>query len=164
MPRSLASRNASRSRPSRSDPSPTYTPLIGTPSRSASTTELRPAIHSASPLVRRFGREPWLLAVLEAVFWAALWALWYGRSLALGVGPLPSRPRLTRPPDPAVGFLAVLRTEPLRWLLPGIRPQPPVQSPCRSGPPSCSTSRQAPLRSGRGVLDLDAGGLDPVAD
>ena len=57
-PRSAASLNASRSRPSRSAPSATYTPVTGTPSRSASTTELRPATHSASvePVARRFGR------------------------------------------------------------------------------------------------------------
>ena len=73
MPRSLASRNASRSRPSRSAPSATYTPLTGTPSRSASTTELRPAIHSASPVLRRFGRAA---ADLAAFFCAALCAWW----------------------------------------------------------------------------------------
>ena len=54
---SLASLNASRSRPSRSAPSATYSVLTGTPARSASTTELRPAIHSASePVLRRRGR------------------------------------------------------------------------------------------------------------
>ena len=48
MPCSAASRNASRSRPSRSAPSATYTVVTGMCARSASTTELRPAIHSAS--------------------------------------------------------------------------------------------------------------------
>ena len=49
MPRSAATRNTSRSRPSRSAPSATYTAETGMFARSASTTELRPAIQSASP-------------------------------------------------------------------------------------------------------------------
>ena len=63
-------------------------------------------------------------------------------------GPLPSRPRLTRPPEPAVGLLAGLvdRALALRVAWP------------------CQLLFDGPLRSGRGVLDLDAGGLDPVAD
>ena len=43
------------------------------------------------------------------------------RSLAFGVGPRPSRPRLTRPPEPAVGLpLPVFLIEPLRCELPAI--------------------------------------------
>ena len=65
MPRSAASRNVSRSRPSRSAPSATYTVVTGTPARSASTTGLRPAIHSASlPVVRRRGRAAAALSAL----------------------------------------------------------------------------------------------------
>ena len=69
MPLSPASWNASRSRPSRSAPSATYRALIGTPSRSASTTGLRPMIHSASEVVRRFGRD-WV----DAAFFSARFA------------------------------------------------------------------------------------------
>ena len=43
-----------------------------------------------------------------------------GPILCLGVGPFPSRPRRTRPPEPAVLPLPLRRTAPLRWLLPGI--------------------------------------------
>ena len=53
----------------------------------------------------------------SAAFFAR-YAAWYGRSSAFGVGPLPSRPRRTRPPEPAVLPLPRLRTAPLRWLLP----------------------------------------------
>ncbi len=55
IPFSAASLNASRTRPSRSTPSATYTPFTGTPARSASTTALRPAIHSSPSPLRRFG-------------------------------------------------------------------------------------------------------------
>src|SRR6478735_8787273 len=119
---SAAIENTSRSRLSRSAPSATYTEMTGSPARSASTTELRPAIHSWSPapllpgrpLTRR-GRP----AGARSSF-AFLWALWYGRSVALGVGPLPSRPRRTRPPDPAVGLpLPDFLMAPLRLELPG---------------------------------------------
>ena len=68
MPRSAATAKHSRRRLSRSAPSATYTPLTGTPSRSASSTELRPAIHSASvlPVRRRFGRAAADLSTLLA--------------------------------------------------------------------------------------------------
>src|SRR5215212_745841 len=105
----------------------------------ASSTGLRPATHSAPepgrPVWEGRNRRPgpalpeprpelsdgpgagatWLVAFL------ARCAAWYGRSSALGVGPLPSRPRRTRPPEPALLDLPLRRTAPLRWLLPGIR-------------------------------------------
>lgn len=53
----------------------TVTETIGTRSRSASTTELRPAIHSASePVVRRRGPPP--LRPAESLACLALCALW----------------------------------------------------------------------------------------
>ncbi len=71
-------------------------------------------IHSASELVRRFGRD-WVDAAFFSARFADLWALWYSRSFAGGVGPRPSRPRLTRPPEPAVGLpLPVFLIAPLR--------------------------------------------------
>ena len=144
MPLSAAIAKTSRSRPSRSAPSATYTDVTGSSARNASTTELRPAIHSWSPPPLPMGRRGRLPVTFSSRAFF-LWALWYGRSFALGVGPLPSRPRRTRPPDPAVGLpLPVFLIAPLRCELPG--------------------TLHAPLRSVRGVLDLDAGGLDLVAD
>src|SRR5687768_2183808 len=119
MPRSATTRNTSRSRPSRSAPSATYTVVTGIPARSASTTELRPATHSESPaLVGRLARA-------DEDFWArfsCLNALWPSRSFAFGVGPLPSSPRRRRPPEPAVGLpLPVFLIAPRRDELPAIR-------------------------------------------
>src|SRR5881398_585996 len=92
--------------------------MTGIFARSASTTELRPAIHSASPgLARRLGR----FASARSIRSLALKTLWLGRSFAFGVGPRPSRPRLTRPPEPAVGLpLPVFLIAPLREELPAI--------------------------------------------
>ena len=86
--------------------------------RSASTTELRPAIISVEPDFLRLppGRE---VGRRSEGF---LYALWLGRSEALGVGPLPSRPRRRWPPEPTWGpfFDPERRTAPRRELLPAI--------------------------------------------
>src|SRR6478609_11502124 len=114
-------------------------------------------IHSASPDVRRFG-------LVDADFsarFATLWAMWPSRSLAFGVGPRPSRPRFTRPPEPAVGLpLPVFLIAPRREELPAIRVLPgdgldKLDHPIRS---------QRPRRALRGFLELDARGLQLVAD
>ena len=60
------------------------------------------------------GRRRGFFASSRSARAACLCALWYGRSLALGVGPLPSSPRRTCPPEPTAGFLLVLRIAPLR--------------------------------------------------
>ena len=120
--------------------------MTGTPARSSSTTELRPATHSGppSPLPLALG----LAASRRSAARAVLCALWYGRSSARGVGPLPSRPLRRRPPEPAVGLpLPDFLIAPRRLLLPAI---------------SCPfTFQRAPCG---GVLDLDAGGSELVAD
>src|SRR5262245_50385818 len=94
------------------------------PARMASTTGLRPTIHSGlspsrppcPPPPDERGRR----ALAAAAFLANLYFLWLGRSSARGVGPFPSRPWRTRPPDPAVGLPAArLRTAPRLLLLPG---------------------------------------------
>ena len=109
-------------------------------------------VAAGDPLVVAGRRGAWARRdASRSDFALTLWALWLGRSAALGVGPLPSRPRRTRPPDPAVGRLDDLRIAPLRWLFPGIS-----RHPRRSG--------QRPLRPVGGVLDGDAGGSDPVTD
>ena len=72
MPFSAANLKASRRRPSRSAPSATYTPMTGMSSRSTSTTELRPATHSASVDFRR--RCGFLLAARSSLA-RTLWVL-----------------------------------------------------------------------------------------
>src|SRR6478672_13008348 len=80
--------------------------------------------------------------------------MWPSRSFAFGVGPRPSRPRLTRPPEPAVGLpLPVFLIAPRREELPAIRVLR-----------WCVRWSQGPRRALRGVLELDAGGLELVAD
>ncbi len=66
--------------------------------------------------------DPWSkrLDDVFSAFFACLCALWYGRSFAFGVGPRPSSPRRTCPPDPTVGPLPDLRIAPLRDELPGM--------------------------------------------
>ena len=125
MPRSVAILRASRTRSSASMRPATYIVVTGTSARSASTTELRPATISLEALERRPPERPWpgrdppvrLSAAL-----AILCALWCGRSVALGVGPLPSRPRRRWPPEPTVApfFEAPLRIAPRRWELPAM--------------------------------------------
>src|SRR4051812_16195323 len=95
----------------------------------ASTTLLRPAtISLPSRLPRRgpgrpevrFAEE--LFPKVDLLTAAAAWreALWPLRSVAFGVGPLPSSARRRCPPDPTVGpfLLPGLRTAPTRLLLP----------------------------------------------
>src|SRR4051794_40772153 len=112
--------------------------------RSASTTELRPATISDSSLLfgRRAGRGapgfwprwPERAAARSAAAFR-LPAGWYSRSSALGVGPLPSRARRPRPPEPTFGPLLFLRTAPGR---------------------PCLFAIDAPMCAGGRVLERDA--------
>src|SRR5687768_5638029 len=95
--------------------------------------------------------------------------MWPSRSFAFGVGPLPSRPRRTRPPEPAVGLpLPVFLIAPRREELPAMKF--PILPTCqRVGAPwphnsLTSRSTERPLGALRGVLELDAGGLELVSD
>ena len=60
----------------------------------------------ASPSLRGWRRRARSRSLARSAAFARLCALWLARSSAFGVGPLPSSPRRTRPPDPAVGFPA----------------------------------------------------------
>ena len=91
--------------------------LAGMPARRASTTELRPVTISRGASLRPGGRRrcagrpgAWRPSVRRAA--CCLYALWYGRSSALGVGPLPSSALRPWPPVPMVGPFLDLR--PLR--------------------------------------------------
>src|SRR5215212_1769320 len=128
----------------------------------ASSTGLRPATHSAPEPGRpvcdgrnrrpvappceprpELSEEPGVGATLLVPFLARC-AGWYGRSSALGVGPLPSRPRRTRPPEPALLDFPLRRTAPFRWLLPGIR------RPSSGGLAACPTPRRRVEQVNRG--------------
>ena len=94
--------------------------------------------------------------------WLRLWAMCFSRSAALGVGPLPSRPRRRWPPEPTVGPLPLLRTAPRRWEL-------PAMSVLRLGNGRGAGRRvgvpgQRPSRAGRGVFDGDPCGGELIAN
>src|SRR5690606_26646122 len=99
--------------------------------RNASSTELRP-VTTSGPLPESDCRgrgARWVFCAASVLrpprfsarrSWAALRlpAGWYGRSSALGVGPLPSSACLPWPPEPTCGPLRPLRTAPARGFLP----------------------------------------------
>src|SRR6478609_2379637 len=125
----------SRVRSSASRREAMYTVETGMPARRASTTELRPETISwvderlppRLPLALRDapaeGRPEPATLVLFASAPGFLYALWYGRSSALGVGPLPSSALRPLPPVPAWApfFVPALRVAPRRWELPAMR-------------------------------------------
>src|SRR5699024_1889179 len=88
-------------------------------SRSASSTALRPATWSL-PGDFREPRPPPPRRAPPVGAEAPLYALWFGRSSAFGVGPLPSRARRRTPPEPTLAPFLPLRTAPRRELLPAI--------------------------------------------
>ena len=121
---------------------------------------LRPTTHSGSG-AGPAGRGPVPpVDVRRSARFLAWCAAWYGRSSALGVGPRPSSPRRTRPPEPAVLPLPLRRTAPLRWLFPGIS-LPAGGGSRTSGP--CGVSATSTPRSGKGVADSVGGGEVPRA-
>jgi len=109
-PRSAASWSASRTRSSLSMNCWTYRVDAGTPSRSASTTGLRPTTISDVPLPPRPLRVAGRPCVRRACAVAMRFFLWPLRISAGGVGPLPSRPRRRWPPLPTCApFLPDMR-------------------------------------------------------
>ena len=99
-----ASCTASVSRSSLRVPCAIYRAVAGTRACKHSITGLRPT--TSSVLALRSCR-PWSRRWRSSL---RLWAAWYTRSSAFGVGPLPRRPRRRAPPDPFMApFLLVLR-------------------------------------------------------
>src|SRR5690349_4981309 len=106
------------------------------PARSASTTEFRPETISCVDDVRpprppaalrdadadRWPERPWPATTRFSAAAFFLYAAWYGRSSALGVGPLPSSDLRPCPPVPTdAPFLDPgLRVAPRRWELPAM--------------------------------------------
>ncbi len=84
--------------------------IPGIPPAKASSTALRPRMTSRLVVPSRSADFLARAALREAGC--------PGRSLALGVGPLPERPRLRFPPEPPVCFFFDLRTAPCRDELP----------------------------------------------
>src|SRR5690606_14141083 len=113
-------------------------------------------IHSGpSSPARRLAGPRWCAPDADRSAAFFLWyALWLGRSSARGVGPLPSRPRRIRPPEPAVGLpLRRFRTAPRRRELPDELPGMRLLR-CAYAPPSALWC----------VGDLDSGCAQLVAD
>src|SRR5699024_1177580 len=151
-PRAAARRMISRIRSSVSTRTITVSWVAGTSSRSASSTALRPATWSLPGDFRAPLPPPPRRAPPEGAE-APLYALWFGRSSAFGVGPLPSRARRRTPPEPTLAPFLPLRTAPRRELLPAIAR---LLSPSVPG-------AEAPAGAVRPVLDTDPAGAQRIA-